>query len=148
LVAAAAVGSVMVMAAACSSPRSSGSLSGNAGSPSSPGSNPVATGNAGPQVVASGVAKLPKGAAGGKHSAAASKSPSSAPAPFTPDTSVPASAPSSPPARICDNPSVLDGPASAPAGAITVPAGDNENFNFSRSATYWFAPGTHTMGSG
>jgi hypothetical protein len=148
LLAIAAVGSVAVMAAACSSPRSSGSLSGNAGSPSSQGSKPVAIGNAGPQVVASGVAKLPKGAAAGRHSAAASKSPSAAPAPFTPDTSVPASAPSSAPAKVCGNPSVLDGPSSAPAGAITVPAGDNENFNFSRSATYWFAPGTHTMGSG
>jgi len=148
LLAIAAVGSVVVMAAACSSPHSSGSLSGNAGSPSSPGSKPVAIGNAGPQVVASGVANLPKGAAAGRHSAAASKSPSSAPAPFTPDTSVPASAPSSAPAKVCGNPSVLDGPSSAPAGAITVPAGDNENFNFSRSATYWFAPGTHTMGGG
>jgi parallel beta helix pectate lyase-like protein len=58
------------------------------------------------------------------------------------------SAPSVPPAKVCDNHSVLYGPKTAPKGAITVPAGDNENFDFSRSATYWFAPGTHTMGSG
>ena len=58
------------------------------------------------------------------------------------------SAPATPPAKVCDNHSVLYGPKTAPKGAITVPAGDNENFNFARKATFWFAPGTHTMGGG
>ena len=58
------------------------------------------------------------------------------------------SAPATPPAKVCDNHSVLYGPKTAPKGAVTVPAGDNENFNFARKATFWFAPGTHTMGNG
>jgi hypothetical protein len=58
------------------------------------------------------------------------------------------SAPAAPPARVCDNHSVLYGPKTAPKGAITVPAGDNENFNFDRTATFWFASGTHTLGAG
>jgi Right handed beta helix region len=58
------------------------------------------------------------------------------------------SAPTAPPARICDNRPVLYGPRSAPGGAVRVPAGDNENFNFSRKATFWFAAGTHTLGPG
>lgn len=38
---------------------------------------------------------------------------------------------------------------SAPAGSVTVPAGDNSSFNFSTpNTTYWFAPGTHTLGTG
>jgi parallel beta helix pectate lyase-like protein len=58
--------------------------------------------------------------------------------------------PSSPPARICGNASVLGaGPSSAPAGAVTVPAGRNAGIDFSRPhATYWFAPGVHTLASG
>ena len=58
-------------------------------------------------------------------------------------------APASPPARICGNTSFLAGPASPPAGAIVVPAGDNANVDFRRAGrTYWFAPGVHTLGSG
>lgn len=58
--------------------------------------------------------------------------------------------PSSPPARICGNASVLGaGPSSAPAGAVTVPAGRNAGIDFSRThTTYWFAPGVHTLASG
>lgn len=53
------------------------------------------------------------------------------------------------PVQICSNSSELSGPASAPAGAVTVPAGDNSSVNFSQSNTvYWFAPGTHTLGTG
>ncbi|MEV0622320.1 right-handed parallel beta-helix repeat-containing protein [Nonomuraea sp. NPDC050404] len=56
--------------------------------------------------------------------------------------------PTSPPAVICGNDDVLTGPSTPPAGAITVPAGDNEKFNFGQSgATYWFAPGVHTFGT-
>jgi hypothetical protein len=44
---------------------------------------------------------------------------------------------------------VLAGPARAPAGAITVPAGNNSGVDFGRpGATYWFAPGRHTLGGG
>ena len=57
--------------------------------------------------------------------------------------------PTAPPVQVCSDSSLLSGPATAPAGAITVPAGDNSSVNFSQSgATYWFAPGTHTIGTG
>ena len=63
--------------------------------------------------------------------------------------------PSSPPAKICGNISLLSGPATAPAGAIVVPAGDNNNLvpnwvpdGFSTpNKTFWFAPGVHTLGT-
>lgn len=58
--------------------------------------------------------------------------------------------PASPPARVCDNGSILGGgPASAPQGAVTVPAGDNSDMSFALRAaqtTFWFAPGVHTLG--
>lgn len=56
--------------------------------------------------------------------------------------------PVTPPARICGNTSELSGPATAPAGAVTVPAGDNSNLSVAPNTTYWFAPGEHTLGSG
>ena len=51
--------------------------------------------------------------------------------------------------EVCSN-GVLDGgPTSAPAGAITVPAGDNAGFSLNQAnKTFWFAPGVHTLGSG
>ncbi len=60
-----------------------------------------------------------------------------------------ASWPTAPPAAICGNASILGGgPAVAPAGAITVPAGNNENVDFRQAnRTYWFAPGVHTLGT-
>jgi hypothetical protein len=56
----------------------------------------------------------------------------------------------SPPTPVCGNKSVLGaGPATAPAGAITVPAGDDSDVNWSQpKVTYWFAPGLHTLGPG
>ena len=50
---------------------------------------------------------------------------------------------------------MLNGPASAPAGAVVVPAGDNSaltpnyaNPGFSvPNTTFWFAPGVHTLGT-
>ncbi|MCA1569296.1 MAG: DUF4082 domain-containing protein [Chloroflexi bacterium] len=59
-----------------------------------------------------------------------------------------------PPARVCGNFAILDGPATAPDGAVVVPAGDNAEFFQGESyrdpaapgKTYWFAPGTHTIG--
>lgn len=64
-----------------------------------------------------------------------------------------AAAPATPAATgalICGNSSILDaGPTSAPAGAITVPAGNNSGVNFNQAGkTFWFAPGTHTLGTG
>ena len=57
--------------------------------------------------------------------------------------------PSAPPAKICGNTSLLSGPATAPAGAIVVPAGNNGSVDFRQSGkTYWFAPGVHTLGTG
>ena len=57
--------------------------------------------------------------------------------------------PSSPPAAICSNTSELDGPSTAPSGAVTVPSGDNSSVNFNQAnTTFWFAPGTHTLASG
>src|SRR6266404_7760013 len=49
--------------------------------------------------------------------------------------------PASPPARVCGNSEVLGGgPRSAPAHAISVPAGDDTAVDFSQAhATYWFA---------
>ncbi len=66
------------------------------------------------------------------------------------DCSCTGSWPTDPPARICGNAAVLDaGPTSAPAGAIAVPAGDNSRVDFGKAgATYWFAPGVHTLGTG
>lgn len=51
--------------------------------------------------------------------------------------------------QVCSNAVWNDGPSIAPAGAVTVPAGDNVGFNFSQpNTTYWFAPGEHTLGTG
>ena len=56
--------------------------------------------------------------------------------------------PGAPPAAICGNAALLMGPASPPAGAIVVPAGNNGQVDFSQAgATYWFAPGVHTLGN-
>ena len=57
--------------------------------------------------------------------------------------------PASPPAQVCGNNSVLGGgPATAPAGAVTVPAGNNSNMDLEQAnKTYWFAPGVHTLGT-
>ncbi|HTU75226.1 MAG TPA: right-handed parallel beta-helix repeat-containing protein [Trebonia sp.] len=53
------------------------------------------------------------------------------------------------PAQNCGDKSVIWNPGKKPpAGAIIVPTGDNENFDFDRQATYWFAAGTHTLGTG
>jgi hypothetical protein len=77
--------------------------------------------------------------------------------PTTSTTALPApggSWPSAPPAKVCGNTSLLSGPATAPAGAIVVPSGNNSNLvpdwvanGFSTpNKTFWFAPGVHTLG--
>src|SRR5581483_10047172 len=51
--------------------------------------------------------------------------------------------------QICGS-AILDGPSSSPGGAVTVPAGDNSAlfpFQLPANTTYWFAAGTHTLGS-
>ena len=58
------------------------------------------------------------------------------------------SAPSSPPVTWCETGLPASPHTSAPSGAVTVPAGDNSSFNFATpGTTYWFAPGTHTLGT-
>ncbi|MGH3273955.1 MAG: hypothetical protein ACRDNZ_06460, partial [Streptosporangiaceae bacterium] len=61
-----------------------------------------------------------------------------------------AAGPASPPVRVCGAQAVLGGgPSSPPAGAVTVPAGDDAAVNWGRPGTvYWFAPGEHTLGTG
>jgi parallel beta-helix repeat protein len=60
----------------------------------------------------------------------------------------------SPGPLVCGNASLLSGPASPPAGAVTIPAGDDVAAGFANSdslspnTTYWFAPGDHTLESG
>lgn len=49
---------------------------------------------------------------------------------------------------MCGNNALLDGPVAAPAGSQTVAAGDDSGFIPQANTTYWFAPGTHTIGSG
>lgn len=57
--------------------------------------------------------------------------------------------PTTPPAAICGNARLLNGPATPPGGAVVVPAGSNAAFNFNRPGkTFWFAPGVHTLGTG
>jgi hypothetical protein len=75
----------------------------------------------------------------------------SGPAVFKTPPASGSSAPSSPPITVCGNTALLSGPSSAPAGAVSVPAGDNASMFASTlpaSATYWFATGTHTLGTG
>lgn len=60
-------------------------------------------------------------------------------------------APTAPPAKICNNGSVLTGPASAPAGAVTVRTSQNLNeVTQAKPAgtTFWLAPGVHKLGTG
>jgi hypothetical protein len=65
----------------------------------------------------------------------------------SPGADTPVGSPSKPPAQICGNSALLAGPATPPDGAIVVPAGDNSGFDFAKPrATYWFAPGMHTLG--
>jgi hypothetical protein len=57
--------------------------------------------------------------------------------------------PDAPPASICTTKPWNNGPTSAPAGAVAVPAGDNNSLNLGQDdTTYWFAPGIHTLGTG
>ena len=44
--------------------------------------------------------------------------------------------PTEPPAKICGDASVLNGPATAPAGAITVPAGNNSSVDLEKTGKH------------
>ena len=63
--------------------------------------------------------------------------------------------PKSPPAQVCGNETILGGgPSSPPNGAVVIPAGDDSQtvlangWTMRPDTTYWFAPGTHTLGVG
>ncbi|MEA2828063.1 MAG: hypothetical protein QOG43_2502, partial [Actinomycetota bacterium] len=59
--------------------------------------------------------------------------------------------PTTPPAQICGNASILNGPATQPAGSVRVDPGQNLNTVTQAQpagTTFWLAPGTHTLGSG
>src|SRR5215470_8224652 len=63
--------------------------------------------------------------------------------------------PTSPPVRVCGNAAILGGaPSSPPKGAVVIPAGDDSDtvlahdWTVKPNTTYWFAPGTHTLGTG
>jgi hypothetical protein len=52
------------------------------------------------------------------------------------------------PSPVCASRSALDGPVSAPAGAVTVPAGDSSTVNFGLAdTTYWLSAGIPTLGA-
>ena len=51
--------------------------------------------------------------------------------------------------QICGSAVLNGGPSSPPGGAVSVPSGDNSGVDFTTpGTTYWFAPGTHTLGTG
>ncbi|GAB2583187.1 right-handed parallel beta-helix repeat-containing protein [Kribbella endophytica] len=68
-----------------------------------------------------------------------------------PAPALPVTAPATPKARICGTAAALSGPATAPAGAVTV--NTQQSLNDLTKAnpagtTFWLAPGTHTLGAG
>jgi parallel beta-helix repeat protein len=67
-------------------------------------------------------------------------------------TSAPsARAPQTPPAKVCGNAAVLAGPASAPAGAVTVSTTQylyDVTETHPSGTTFWLVPGVHVLGSG
>jgi parallel beta-helix repeat protein len=70
------------------------------------------------------------------------------PTPTPTGTPVVGAAPTNPPVTWCEDssfPGDQGAPSSAPAGAVTVPAGNNGSVDLeTANTTYWFAPGTHT----
>jgi hypothetical protein len=54
--------------------------------------------------------------------------------------------PTTNPAAVCGT-AALDGPTTAPAGAVTVPTGDNSGQTWAADTTYYFATGTHILGT-
>jgi hypothetical protein len=73
--------------------------------------------------------------------------PSPIPQPLDPSIEGP---PTTPPAQVCANPLVLDGPSAPPPGSFTVRVGqDIEEMSASRPArrTFWIEPGVHVLKS-
>ncbi len=79
--------------------------------------------------------------------------PTPTPTPTATTTSAPppppvaGSAPTAPPVTWCENGLPTSPYTSAPAGAVTVPAGNNSSqfqYQMAANTTYWFAPGKHT----
>jgi Right handed beta helix region len=58
-----------------------------------------------------------------------------------------AGAPVTPPAPICGSSLLRGGPTTPPAGAVTVPAGNDGSMNLDAPGVYWFAPGVHVIGT-
>src|SRR4030095_10204017 len=57
--------------------------------------------------------------------------------------------PTSPPAQICDNSELLNGPETPPQDAIVVPEGLNDDVNWNQpGATVWFEKGVHYLSDG
>jgi hypothetical protein len=49
--------------------------------------------------------------------------------------------------KVCDSQLHLEGPSTAPVGAIIIPAGNNSGVSFNAPDTvYWFEPGVHILG--
>lgn len=65
----------------------------------------------------------------------------------TPITTTPPPPPPSGTAGPVCGTSALTGPATAPAGAVVVPAGNNSTVDFERAVIYYFQTGTHTLGT-
>lgn len=66
-------------------------------------------------------------------------------------TTAPAKAPATPPAKVCGNAKALDGPATAPAGAVVVTTAQNLEDLTAKSAagtTFWLTAGVHKLGGG
>ncbi len=64
-----------------------------------------------------------------------------------------AAASSSDPTHVCGEATLLDGPATAPTGAVTIAAGTDhvtlaEDWNLAADTTYYLASGVHTLGTG
>ncbi len=74
-----------------------------------------------------------------------------------PDAGAVVQAPSAPPSgtQLCNggpDASLLTGPSTAPAGAVTIPAGNDDptydqSYSFNPNTTYYFATGPHTLGT-
>ena len=111
---------------------------------------PTLTSSAAGSPSATSPAASPSGSSAAPSPVASTPSSAPASAPI-PGSSGPASAaaPSSPPVTWCEGGLPTSPYTSAPAGSVTVPTGDNNSVNFSTpDTTYWFAPGTHTLGTG
>jgi len=67
------------------------------------------------------------------------------------DPAAPTVGPASPPVHVCGNKKILaGGPSSRPRGAVAIPPGEDSGiaggWTIRPDTTYWFAPGTHTLG--